>query len=172
MESNKSTPKVAIIMGSRTDWPTMCAAAFVLDKLGVEYETGIVSAHRTPLRMVRFACRAERRGIHVIIAGAGGAAHLPGMVSSLTTLPVLGVPVASAETPLNSEAALLSMSQMPGGVPLATFAVGKSGVESAGAKNAGLQAARILALSDPVLKLRLKAWCKAQTDSVPETVED
>jgi 5-(carboxyamino)imidazole ribonucleotide mutase len=141
-------PLVGIIMGSTSDWPTMEHAAAVLQDLGVPFEKRVVSAHRTPKLMVRYAESAERRGLKVIIAGAGGAAHLPGMVASLTTLPVLGVPVESRA--LKGLDSLLSIAQMPGGVPVATFAIGK-----AGATNAGLFAASLLAQSDPGTR---KAW--------------
>lgn len=156
---------VGIIMGSRSDWPTMCHAAETLDALGVAYEARVVSAHRTPHRMVEYAGSAAGRGLQVIIAGAGGAAHLPGMVASMTTLPVLGVPVESKA--LSGLDSLYSIVQMPGGVPVGTLAIGK-----AGAINAGLLAASILALSDPALAERLAAWRKRQTDSVPDAPED
>lgn len=154
-----SKPLVGIIMGSQSDWPTLKAAADMLDALGVSHESRIVSAHRTPDRMVAYAREAGARGLKVIIAGAGGAAHLPGMVASMTTLPVLGVPVESRT--LKGLDSLLSIAQMPGGVPVATFAIGP-----AGAKNAALQAAAILALSDAKLDKRLKAWRVRQTKSV------
>lgn len=156
---------VGIIMGSRSDWPTMCHAAETLDALNVAYEARVVSAHRTPHRMVDYAGSAAGRGIQVIIAGAGGAAHLPGMVASMTTLPVLGVPVESKA--LSGLDSLYSIVQMPGGVPVGTLAIGK-----AGAINAGLLAASILALSDPALAERLAAWRQRQTDSVPDLPED
>jgi len=156
---------VAIIMGSRSDWPTLKRAADALTELGVAFETRVVSAHRTPERMVAFAKGAADAGFKVIIAGAGGAAHLPGMTASLTYLPVLGVPVRSDA--LNGLDSLLSIVQMPGGVPVGTMAVGE-----AGARNAGLMAARILALSDPALAERLAAYHARQTDAVPEQVED
>jgi 5-(carboxyamino)imidazole ribonucleotide mutase len=143
-------PLVGIIMGSTSDWPTMQHAAVILKELGVPVEKKVVSAHRTPKLMVRYAESAERRGLKVIIAGAGGAAHLPGMVASLTTLPVLGVPVESRA--LKGLDSLLSIAQMPAGVPVATFAIG-----AAGAKNAGLFAASLLAQSDVAT---LKAWRK------------
>jgi 5-(carboxyamino)imidazole ribonucleotide mutase len=146
-------------MGSQSDWETMRAAATMLATLGVAYETGIVSAHRTPDRMAEYAKSAEARGIKVIIAGAGGAAHLPGMVASMTTLPVLGVPVQSRT--LKGLDSLLSIAQMPGGVPVATFAIGE-----AGAKNAALHAAAILGLSDLAVKRKLDQWRAAQTKSV------
>jgi 5-(carboxyamino)imidazole ribonucleotide mutase len=152
-------PPVGIIMGSQSDWPTLKAAAEMLAALGIAHETGIVSAHRTPDRMAAYAKGAAARGIRVIIAGAGGAAHLPGMVASMTTLPVLGVPVQSRS--LKGLDSLLSIAQMPGGVPVATFAIGE-----AGAKNAALHAAAILGLSDPGLKKRLDAWRAKQTRSV------
>lgn len=152
-------PSVAIVMGSQSDWPTMQKAADALDALEVPYDARIVSAHRTPQRLVDFAEGAADEGFKVIIAGAGGAAHLPGMVASMTTLPVLGVPVQSKA--LKGLDSLLSIAQMPGGVPVATFAIGE-----AGAKNAGLHAAAILALSDAGLKKRLDAWRDKQTKSV------
>ena len=160
-----ASPPVAIIMGSRSDWPTMKHAADNLDALGVAWEAKVVSAHRTPDRMVTFAKGARAAGIKVIIAGAGGAAHLPGMTASMTDLPVLGVPVESKLQ--NGLDSLLSIVQMPGGIPVGTLAVGV-----AGAKNAGLMAARILALSDPALAERVAAHSAAQTASVAETVED
>jgi len=158
-------PKVAIVMGSRSDWATLKGAAEVLEQLGVPCTARVVSAHRTPERMVAFAKGARERGFQVVIAGAGGAAHLPGMIAALTELPVLGVPVEA--TPLNGLDALLSIVQMPAGVPVGTLAVGPSG-----AKNAGLLAAQILALSDPILAERVAAHRAAQTAAVPETVED
>ena len=156
---------VAIIMGSRSDWPTMRAAGEALTELGVAWSARVVSAHRTPERMVAFARGAKAAGFKVIIAGAGGAAHLPGMTASLTDLPVLGVPVRSAT--LDGLDSLLSIAQMPGGVPVGTLAVGE-----AGARNAGLLAARILALSDPALASRVAAFAAAQTAAVPDEVED
>ena len=156
---------VAIIMGSRSDWPTLKGAADMLDALGVAWEARVVSAHRTPLRMVEFARGARAAGVRVIIAGAGGAAHLPGMTASLTDLPVLGVPVESRA--LKGMDSLLSIVQMPAGVPVATLAIGE-----AGARNAGQLAAQILALSDPALARRLADWRSAQTASVAETVAD
>jgi len=155
---------VSIIMGSRSDWPTMSEAADVLDKLGVAYETNVVSAHRTPERLVEFTKSADSRGIKVIIAGAGGAAHLPGMAAALTHLPVVGVPVSSKQ--LKGMDSLLSIVQMPRGVAVATQAIGE-----AGAYNAGLMAAQMIALSDTELAERLKAFREAQTDSVPWSVE-
>ena len=159
------TPPVAIIMGSRSDWPTMKHAAETLDRLGVDWEARVVSAHRTPKRLWDFASGARDAGFKVIIAGAGGAAHLPGMAASMTSLPVLGVPVQSRA--LKGLDSLLSIVQMPGGVPVATLAIGE-----AGAKNAGILAAQILALADPVLAGRLDAFREAQTEAVHETVED
>ena len=160
-----AAPPVAIIMGSRSDWPTMRGAAESLEALGVGYEAKVVSAHRTPERMFEFAKQAKARGVKVIIAGAGGAAHLPGMTASMTVLPVLGVPVESrAMKGLDS---LLSIAQMPAGIPVGTLAIGE-----AGARNAGLLAAQILALADPALAQRLEAHRAHQTASVAETVED
>lgn len=155
------TPPVAIIMGSTSDWPTMKHAADMLEELGVAHDPLVVSAHRTPDRLVEFAKGAKARGVQVIIAGAGGAAHLPGMVAAMTPLPVLGVPVQSKS--LSGLDSLLSIVQMPGGVPVGTLAIGK-----AGAKNAGLMAASILALQDKTLAGRLEKWRQAQTDSVVE----
>ncbi|PLR24343.1 5-(carboxyamino)imidazole ribonucleotide mutase [Caulobacter zeae] len=160
-----SAPPVAIVMGSRSDWPTMKKAADALDELGVAYEAQVVSAHRTPQRLVEFATSAKAAGYQVIIAGAGGAAHLPGMVASMTPLPVLGVPVQSKA--LSGLDSLLSIVQMPGGIPVATLAIGE-----AGARNAGLLAAQILSLADPALAQRLDAQRAAQTDSVAQSVED
>lgn len=157
--------QVAIIMGSRSDWPTMKAAADSLDALGVAYEAKVVSAHRTPDRMYEFAKGAKAAGFKVIIAGAGGAAHLPGMTASLTELPVLGVPVESKA--LKGMDSLMSIVQMPGGIPVATLAIGEPG-----AKNAGLLAAQILALSDEALAQRLADLRARNTASVAETVED
>jgi len=159
------TPPVAIIMGSRSDWPTMKHAADALDRLGVAWEARVVSAHRTPQRLVQFSTGARAAGYKVIIAGAGGAAHLPGMAASMTELPVLGVPVQSRA--LKGLDSLLSIVQMPGGVPVATLAIGE-----AGAKNAGILAAQILALNDPSLMGRLQAFREAQTEAVQESVED
>lgn len=160
--STASRPTVGIIMGSQSDWTTMQAASRMLDALGVAHESRIVSAHRTPDRMAAYAKEAEARGIKVIIAGAGGAAHLPGMVASMTTLPVLGVPVESRA--LKGLDSLLSIAQMPGGVPVATFAIGE-----AGAKNAALHAAAILGLSDLAIKRRLDSWRAKQTKSVAKS---
>jgi 5-(carboxyamino)imidazole ribonucleotide mutase len=154
-------PLVAVIMGSTSDWDTMTHAADTLDKFGVAYEKQVVSAHRTPVWMAEFATRAEARGIEVIIAGAGGAAHLPGMTAAHTVLPVLGVPVQSAA--LNGLDSLLSIVQMPGGVPVGTLAIGK-----AGAINAGLLAVAILATSRPELREKLRAFREDQTARVRE----
>ena len=158
----KVAPRVAIVMGSQSDWPTMQCAATVLDKLQVPYEARIVSAHRTPDRLVDFAKGAADEGFRVVIAGAGGAAHLPGMVASMTHLPVLGVPVQSRT--LSGLDSLLSIVQMPAGVPTGTLAIGE-----AGATNAGLLAASILALADEGLTERLRAWRAAQSDAVALT---
>ena len=158
-------PPVAIIMGSRSDWPTLKGAAEALEALGVAYDAKVVSAHRTPDRLYDFAKGAQAAGFKVIIAGAGGAAHLPGMTASMTELPVLGVPVESKLQ--NGLDSLLSIVQMPAGVPVGTLAVG-----AAGAKNAGLLAAKILALSDAALAERVRAYRARQTESVAETVED
>jgi 5-(carboxyamino)imidazole ribonucleotide mutase len=152
-------PLVGIIMGSTSDWETMRHAAEKLEELGVPHETKVVSAHRTPQRLYDYATSAADRGLKVIIAGAGGAAHLPGMTASMTHLPVLGVPVESKA--LKGADSLYSIVQMPGGVPVGTLAIGK-----AGAINAGLLAAAILATSDEALTERLKAWRARQTDSV------
>ncbi|HET9640479.1 MAG TPA: 5-(carboxyamino)imidazole ribonucleotide mutase [Allosphingosinicella sp.] len=156
--------EVGIIMGSRSDWETMRHAAEMLDALEVAHETKVVSAHRTPERLYDYARNAAGRGLKVIIAGAGGAAHLPGMAASMTRLPVLGVPVRSKA--LDGLDSLLSIVQMPAGVPVGTLAIGQ-----AGAANAGLLAASILALSDEALAGRLEAWRKRQTDGVAETPE-
>lgn len=152
-------PSVGIIMGSQSDWNTLKVAAEILDKLKVPYETKIVSAHRTPQRLYEYATTAQKRGLKVIIAGAGGAAHLPGMAASLTTVPVLGVPVHSKS--LDGMDSLLSIVQMPKGVPVGTLAIGE-----AGAGNAGLLAAMILALADDKLGARVAKWRRAQTESV------
>jgi 5-(carboxyamino)imidazole ribonucleotide mutase len=151
---------VGLIMGSTSDWETMRHAADILTHLHIGFETKIVSAHRTPARLVDYATSAAARGLKLIIAGAGGAAHLPGMAAAMTALPVLGVPVESAS--LKGLDSLLSIVQMPGGVPVATLAIGKPG-----AINAGVLAASILALSDAALASRLAAWRQAQTDAVP-----
>ncbi len=154
---------VAIVMGSRSDWPTLKCAADALDALGVAWEAKVVSAHRTPDRMAAFAKGARAAGVKVIVAGAGGAAALPGMVAAMTELPVLGVPVRSKT--LDGLDSLLSIVQMPGGVPVGTLAVGE-----AGARNAGLLAAQILALADPALAERVAAFRAAQTAAVDESV--
>ncbi len=151
--------KVAIVMGSRSDWPTMEEAAGILDSLGVEYHTEVVSAHRTPDKMFRFAEQAADNGYKVIIAGAGGAAHLPGMIAAKTLVPVLGVPVQSKA--LNGQDSMLSILQMPRGVPVGTLAIG-----GAGAFNAGLLAAQMLATEDKALAQRLADWRQAQTQTV------
>ena len=157
-------PLIGIIMGSRSDWETMRHAAATLDALGVPYESKVVSAHRTPERLYAYAKAAAGRGLKVIVAGAGGAAHLPGMAASMTTLPVLGVPVESQA--LSGLDSLLSIVQMPAGVPVGTLAIGK-----AGAVNAGLLAAAILATADAALGERIAAWRQAQTDAVTEAPE-
>ena len=159
------TAPIAIIMGSQSDWDTMRHAADTLDQLGVSSETLIVSAHRTPERLFAFAKGAKAEGFKVVIAGAGGAAHLPGMTASLTELPVFGVPVESKA--LSGVDSLYSIVQMPAGIPVGTLALGK-----AGAINAALLAASVLALSDPALSGRLAAWRKAQTEAVAERPED
>ena len=158
-------PPVAIIMGSRSDWPTLKAAAAVLDALKVPYEIKVVSAHRTPKRLYAYATGARERGLKVIIAGAGGAAHLPGMTASMTEIPVLGVPIESRA--LKGLDSLLSIAQMPAGVPVGTLAIGE-----AGAANAGLLAAQILAIGDTRLAARVAAYRAAQTDAIAEAVED
>lgn len=160
-----SSPPIAIVMGSQSDWPTMRFAAETLEALRLDYEARIVSAHRTPLRMVDFATTAREDGFQVIIAGAGGAAHLPGMIASMTTLPVLGVPVESKA--LHGQDSLLSIVQMPGGVPVGTLAIGK-----AGAINAALLAASILSLADEELAARLAEWRARQTNAVAEFPKD
>lgn len=157
-----SKAQVAVIMGSQSDWPTMVHATDILDDLEIGYDARIVSAHRTPDRLVNFAKTAQDEGFEVVIAGAGGAAHLPGMVASMTTLPVLGVPVQSRA--LSGQDSLLSIVQMPAGVPVGTLAIGK-----AGATNAALLAASILALSDTEIEGRLKSWRHARSQSVAET---
>jgi len=157
-------PVIGIIMGSRSDWETMRHAAEVLGTLGVSHETRVVSAHRTPERLYDYARSASERGLKAIIAGAGGAAHLPGMAASMTLLPVLGVPVESKA--LSGMDSLLSIVQMPVGIPVGTLAIGK-----AGAVNAGLLAAAMLAVHDDALAARLDAWRQAQTDGVAEMPE-
>jgi len=163
MSENK--PVIGVIMGSQSDWPVMKHATDILDELGILYEKKIVSAHRTPARLVEYATTAADRGVKVIIAGAGGAAHLPGMAASMTILPVLGVPVESQA--LKGMDSLLSIVQMPGGVPVGTLAIGKPG-----AINAGLMAASIVALIDGGVAERLGQWRRAQTDAVaPEPTD-
>ena len=157
--ADNSTPLVGVIMGSKSDWETMRLAAEMLEQFEVPHECQVVSAHRTPQWMAEYAETAEQRGLEVIIAGAGGAAHLPGMVASMTVLPVLGVPVESRA--LKGMDSLLSIVQMPGGVPVGTMAIG-----TAGAKNAGLLATRILAGSRPELREKLHAFQKQQTETV------
>lgn len=159
-----SEPLVGIIMGSRSDWETMRHAADTLDELGVAYETKVVSAHRTPKRLYDYAHSAKDRGLKVVIAGAGGAAHLPGMTASMTCLPVLGVPVESQA--LKGMDSLLSIVQMPAGVPVGTLAIGR-----AGAINSALLAAAMLATADEALFARLEAWREKQTGSVAEAPE-
>jgi 5-(carboxyamino)imidazole ribonucleotide mutase len=152
---------IGIIMGSQSDWETMQHVAHTLDRLGIAYEKRIVSAHRTPERLYQYAKGAQKRGLKLIVAGAGGAAHLPGMAAALTPLPVLGVPVESRT--LRGVDSLLSIVQMPAGVPVATFAIGQ-----AGAINAALFAAAILALADPAIATALDAWRRSQTDAVAD----
>ncbi|TQS73254.1 5-(carboxyamino)imidazole ribonucleotide mutase [Rhodobacteraceae bacterium] len=156
---------VGIIMGSQSDWPTMKGAAIILDELGVTYETKIVSAHRTPDRLWEYGKTAVERGLQVIIAGAGGAAHLPGMMASKTRVPVIGVPVQTKA--LSGVDSLYSILQMPKGFPVATMAIG-----AAGASNAGLMAAGILALQDPALAERLDTWRRDLSASIPDAPED
>ena len=163
--ANAAPASIGIIMGSRSDWPTMQRAAEMLDALGVAYETKVVSAHRTPQRLYDYARTARERGLRAIIAGAGGAAHLPGMAAAMTPLPVIGVPVQSKS--LSGLDSLLSIVQMPKGVPVATVAIGE-----AGAANAGLLAAAMLATTDAALAERLDAWRAEQSGAVAETVED
>jgi len=159
------TPPVAIIMGSQSDWPTMRHASETLEALAVDCDVRIVSAHRTPERLYRFAREAREQGFKVIIAGAGGAAHLPGMTAALTPLPVFGVPIESKA--LSGQDSLLSIVQMPGGIPVGTLAIGK-----AGAINAALLAAAVLALGDDALAERLDEWRQAQSDRVAEVPQD
>lgn len=154
-----ASPLVAVVMGSKSDWPTMQLACQILEQLDIDYETSIVSAHRTPDRLFDFAETAEQRGLQVIIAGAGGAAHLPGMLAAKTSLPVLGVPIKSSN--LNGMDSLLSIVQMPAGIPVATLAIG-----DAGAKNAAILAASIIANSQPAVRDRLKAYRQNQTETV------
>ncbi|MDV7340391.1 5-(carboxyamino)imidazole ribonucleotide mutase [Terasakiella sp. A23] len=162
---DSATPSVGIIMGSQSDWPTMKLAAEMLEEMGVSYEKRIVSAHRTPQRLYDYATNAKGRGLQVIIAGAGGAAHLPGMAAAMTPLPVLGVPVKSRA--LNGLDSLYSIAQMPGGVPVGTLAIG-----DAGAKNAGIMAASIIALQDDAVAAKLDAFREKQTASVAEIPVD
>ena len=161
---HSSSPLIGIVMGSTSDWPTMKLAAEMLDTLQVPYEAKVVSAHRTPDRLVEYAKAARGRGLRAIIAGAGGAAHLPGMVASMTIVPVFGVPVQSRA--LSGWDSLLSIVQMPKGIPVGTLAIGE-----AGAANAGLLAAAVVAATDEALADRLQAFRDAQTDSVPESPE-
>ncbi len=162
--ANADKPEIAIIMGSQSDWATMKHAADLLDALGIAHDDRIVSAHRTPERLYDFAKGARDEGFKVIIAGAGGAAHLPGMVAALTPLPVFGVPVQSKA--LSGKDSLLSIVQMPAGIPVGTLAIG-----DAGAKNAALLAAAVLALGDPAIAERLDAWRKAATEAVAQRPE-
>ena len=163
-KNNSPNPTVGIVMGSKSDWPTMIHAAEILDDFGIAREARVVSAHRTPQWMVDYANSAEERGLKIIIAGAGGAAHLPGMIASMTRLPVLGVPVQSKA--LSGLDSLLSIVQMPGGVPVGTLAIGNSG-----AKNAALLAARMLANEDLSVREKLEAFIKNQTETVLEEPE-
>jgi len=162
--NNHEPPIVGVIMGSRNDWETMKSTSEMLDLLGIPHERRVVSAHRTPLQMMQYASSASHRGLKIIIAGAGGAAHLPGMVASETILPVIGVPIQSRA--LQGLDSLLSIVQMPGGVPVATMAIGPSG-----AKNAAIFAARILAIHDPALRERLQLFVRQQSDDVLATAE-
>lgn len=162
--SNSEAPLVGIIMGSKSDWPTMKLTAEMLSELNIEYESHVVSAHRTPAWMMEYSQNAEARGLKIIIAGAGGAAHLPGMVASMTLLPVLGVPIQSRV--LNGVDSLLSIVQMPAGVPVGTMAIG-----AAGAKNAGLLAARMIATTDSTVRDRLNDFSIRQTQNVLEDTE-
>ena len=162
LTSNSETPVVGVIMGSQSDWPVMQKACDILDQLGVAFEARIVSAHRTPDRLFEYARAAKDLGLKVIIAGAGGAAHLPGMAASMTPLPVLGVPVQSRA--LNGIDSLLSIAQMPRGIPVGTLAIGE-----AGAANAGILAASIVALEDPDVSAKLDAFRAAQSAAVQET---
>ena len=155
-------PLVSIIMGSDSDWPTMRAAAETLEQLGIPFEADVVSAHRTPDKMVRYARAVAGRGVRVVIAGAGGAAHLPGMVASMTTLPVIGVPVQLAR--LDGLDSLLSIVQMPAGIPVATFAIGR-----AGAVNAALFAAAMLGLADPAAAAAVEEWRRTQAAAIPDS---
>ena len=165
MTDENTRPLIGVIMGSRSDWPTMERAANILEALQIPFEAKVVSAHRTPDRLAEYAKSAKSRGLKAVIAGAGGAAHLPGMVAAMTPLPVIGVPVQSKT--LKGLDSLLSIVQMPAGVPVATVAIGESG-----AANAGLLAAAILATHDDALAGRLDAWRAKQTANVAETVKD
>lgn len=160
--SPEEQARVGIIMGSTSDWPTMEHTAKILTELGIPHECRVVSAHRTPDRLYDYARSARERGLAIIIAGAGGAAHLPGMAAAMTTLPVLGVPIESKA--LKGQDSLLSIVQMPGGIPVGTLAIGKPG-----AINAGLLAAQILAITDAELAKRIEVWRQRQTEAVPET---
>jgi len=162
--SSHEPPIVGVIMGSRNDWETMKSTSEILDLLGIPHERRVVSAHRTPLQMMQYASSASHRGLKIIIAGAGGAAHLPGMVASETILPVIGVPIQSRA--LQGLDSLLSIVQMPGGVPVATMAIGPSG-----AKNAAIFAARILSIHDAALRERLQLFVRQQSDDVLATAE-
>ena len=164
MKDNKMSAKIGVIMGSQSDWSTMKNTVDVIDSFNIPYELNIVSAHRTPNRLYEYAKQAESKGIKVIIAGAGGAAHLPGMIASLTTLPVLGVPILSEA--MKGMDSLLSIVQMPSGVPVGTLAIGQSG-----ATNAGLLSLQILAINDQVLAKKIKNYRAKQTDSVLEKPE-
>ncbi|SOE16340.1 5-(carboxyamino)imidazole ribonucleotide mutase [Hoeflea halophila] len=163
--SHSESPKVAVIMGSQSDWPTMKHASEILSELGIAHNSLIVSAHRTPDRLVSFSKSARSKGYKIIIAGAGGAAHLPGMTAAFTPLPVFGVPIESKA--LSGQDSLLSIVQMPGGIPVGTLAIGKPG-----AINAALLAASVLALTDDALAERLDAWRQARTDAVAEQPVD
>jgi len=165
MAVKKGAARIGLIMGSQSDWPSMKRAADILNELAISFEARIVSAHRTPQRLYEYAQSARSRGLEVIIAGAGGAAHLPGMTAAMTELPVLGVPIKSRA--LSGRDSLLSIVQMPAGVPVGTLAIGE-----AGAANAALLAARILALGDEKLRQRLEKWSQRQTDSVAIEPED
>ena len=165
MAVKKGAARIGLIMGSQSDWPSMKRAADILNELAISFEARIVSAHRTPQRLYEYAQSARSRGLEVIIAGAGGAAHLPGMTAAMTELPVLGVPIKSRA--LSGRDSLLSIVQMPAGVPVGTLAIGE-----AGAANAALLAARILALGDERLRQRLEKWSQRQTDSVAIEPED
>ena len=164
MKDNKKSAKIGVIMGSQSDWSTMKNTVDVIGSFNIPYELNIVSAHRTPNRLYEYAKQAEAKGIKVIIAGAGGAAHLPGMIASLTTLPVLGVPILSEA--MKGMDSLLSIVQMPSGVPVGTLAIGQSG-----ATNAGLLSLQILAINDQVLAKKIKNYRAKQTDSVLEKPE-